>query len=194
VARAIVPEAIDGFKVNLPAELVKYTGEASDPAMKAIREHALSEKWSQGQFDDVMGLIKVFSEKGVLAPMFDAAAETAQLGDNGRARQQEALSFATQLKDRGEVTDAEFGELAAFSATAAGVTAMEKLRKMMGPNGQIVAPTRDDAAGAADSPAMAEANKLRADPKYGVDNRFTREADAAWVKAFNADKAARAGG
>lgn len=186
----MVPEAADGYAVNLPPELAKYTGDASDPAMKALRDHAAAEKWPQGRFDEVMGLLKVFADKGVLTPMFDPAAERAKLGDRGEARQQEALAFATALKDRKEISDEEFGELASLAVTAPGVGLMEKLRKMMGPAGaQPIPPGPGDQSG--ESPAMDAAKALRADPKYGKDSRFTRAADKAWTEAFEASRAGR---
>lgn len=179
---------MDGYAVNLPAELVKYTGEPSDPAMKALREYAVEQKWSQGQFDDTLGVIKAFADKGVLHEMFDPAAEAAKLGDNAPARRQEVEVFAKSLLERKEIDDAEFGELMSLAPTAAGVTLMEKLRKMMGPGAGVTAPRAGD--GPQESPEMAEAKAMRLDPKYDTDSRFKRAADAAWIKAFQAGKGA----
>lgn len=184
-ARAIVPEAADGFKVNLPAEFAKFAGDATDPAMVALREHAVAEKWSQGRFDDTMSLIKVFAGKGLLDQVYDPAAEAKKLGDKAEPRRQEIETFATSLKERGEIDDAEFGELAAMSLTAAGVTVLEKLRKMMGPGGgEPKTPGGGEPAGGS---AMDQANAMRLDPKYDSDGTFRRKADKAWVDAWNAE-------
>jgi hypothetical protein len=183
-----VPESFEAYQVNLPPELVKYTGAATDPVMKALREHALEQKWPQGRFDDTLSLIKVFADKGVLVPLFDPAAEAAKLGDKGAARRQDVEIFAKSLKSRNEITDEEFGEMASLAATAAGVQLVEKLRKMMGDAGKtpIDAPSGGDQS--ASSPAMAEAQTMRADPRYGKDSTFTRSADRKWVAAWEADK------
>ena len=170
-----MPESFEAYQVNLPAELVKYTGPADDPAMKALREHAVEQKWSQGQFDDTLGVIKAFADKGVLLPMFDPAAEAAKLGENAGPRRQEVETLAQSLKARGEISDEEFGEMTSLAATAAGVTLMEKLRKMMGPNGTPPATPPGPNDGPQDSEGMAAA-----------------KADKAWIDAFNADKAAGA--
>lgn len=185
-ARAIVPEAPEGYAVTLPDNLVKYTGAADDPVMKALRDHAVEQKWPQGKFDDTVGLIKVFADKGVLLPLFDPAAEAAKLGDKAPARRAEVETFAKALKERGEINDEEFGEIAALAATASGVTLFEKMRKWMVPGvgAGPIPPGQSDQS--QDSPEMAAAKEMRLDPKYNSDSRFKRAADAAWVAAFKA--------
>lgn len=181
-ARALVPEAADGYKINLAPEVAKYTGDASDPAMKALREHAAAEKWPQGKFDDTMNLIKVFAEKGVLQEMFDPAAETLKLGDQAVPRRQEVETFFSSLKERGEISPEEYAEAMSLAPTAAGVTLIEKIRKMMGPAGAL--PKTPSAEGGVETTAMDAARAQRQDPRYDRDPAFKRAADQAWIKAF----------
>lgn len=188
-ARAVVPADVAAYQVNLPPEFAKFAGDATDPAMVALREHALANQWSQGRFDDTMDLIKVFAGKGMLDQVYDPAAEAAKLGDTAVARRQEVETFATALKDRGEIDEAEFAELTTLAMTAAGVTLAEKLRKMMGPGGG--GPTLPDPNAGGPSAAMEAARAQRLDPKYETDGNFRRAADAAWIAAFNAERAQR---
>lgn len=120
---------------------------------------------------------------GLFDAGLDPAAERTKLGDNAEGRQREVEVFGQALKARGDITEEEYGALLSLAPEAAGVTLIEKLRKMMTDNGQIKPP--GDAPSAEDA-AKEEARTLAKDPKYGKDRGFTAQADRKWAEAFGA--------
>lgn len=157
-----------------------------DPALGAMRNAALAKGWTQGEFNDRFGqAVEALADAGLLVPNFNPAAELAALGDNGAARQQEVEMFAKQLQTRGELTEAEAAELTSLAPTAAGVTLVEKLRKMMGDAGMIVAPAAADPKFPNDTPDQIEARAMARDPRYETDKAFRKEADAKFMAAFS---------
>ncbi len=179
-----MPETADGYALNIPEALGKIiTPEklAADPMIATLREHYKAAGRTQGDFDNLFEALGLLEAKGFVPAPIDFAAERAALGENGAARQGEVETFAKSLKARGDIDDAEFGELMSLAPTAAGVRLVEKLRKMTGtgkidpPNGQGADPGEA---------AKAEAQAMARDPKYGVDRQFTKEADAKFMAAF----------
>ncbi len=178
---------MDGYQLAVPETLQAFvSGDASDPAWTALREHALVNKWDQGRFDDTIGVLQAFADKGLLEPVFNAEAETAALGEGGRARQEELTVFLSSLKDRNDIDEAMFGELSSLIPTAAGTRALEFMKKLSQPSGgpPPVPTVLPDGAQPGDTPAQAEARAMARDPKYGKDKPFTKDADARWISAF----------
>lgn len=189
-ARAVVPADAAGYAINIPDSLKTFVAaEPGDPAWQTLAKHAADQKWPQGRVDDAVALLEAFAKEGQLEPVFDPAAETAKLGANGKAQQQEQETFLTALKARGDINEDDFGELMSLVPTAAGTRALAKLRGLMGPAGAAIPPPATDpveGGQAGDTAAQAEARKMARDPRYGVDSKFTKQADAAWMAAFSA--------
>lgn len=177
-----VPESFDKYDLTLGDQAKEVLGDLSaDPAVKALREAAFDQGWTVRQFNDRVGpVIDALAAKGLLVPNFNPAAELAKLGETGPARQQEVQVFADALKSRGDIDDAEYGELMSLQPTAAGVSLIEKLRKMAA--GQGGGPGGGDLPSA--DTLKAEAREMRRDPRYDSDQAFRREADAKFKKAW----------
>lgn len=184
-ARAIKPDKADGFALNLSDKAKAGLGDmTNDPALAAVREHALAKGWTQGEFDDRIGeTLNVLAEKGLLAPAFDPAAELAKLGEGGKAKQEDLQVFAKNLLERKEITADEYEEFMSLVPTAAGTLLLGKMRRMMGAAGEIKvegtpAETKDQ--------LMERARNQRRDPRYNTDPQFQRETDELRKRAFAA--------
>jgi hypothetical protein len=109
--RRLPADALGGRREDL--------GAGGRPGAEDLREAAKEKGWTQGQFNERLGeTINILAEKGLLQANFDPAAETAKLsegGKDGKARQQEVQVFADSLKARGDIDDAEYGELMSLS-------------------------------------------------------------------------------
>lgn len=184
-----MPDTADGYSANIPDALKPFMpgidAEAlkADPMVATLREHFKAQGRSQGEFDNLFDSLGVLAGKGMIPKPIDFAAERAALGENGVARQAEVETFAKALKQRGDIDDAEFTELMSLAPTRAGVTLIEKLRKMSGANGDLT-PPGDKQEGEGDTPEQKEARDMAHDPKYGRDGAFTKEADKKWQAAF----------
>lgn len=180
----MVPESADAYTLNLSDEAKAKIG-PDDPALKKLRETALSEKWTQGQFEERLGpAISLLEKAGLLQANFDPAAETAKLsegGKDGKARQADVQVFADNLKARGDITDAEYGELMSLAPTAAGVTLIEKL-KAMGGAGAV---NPGSGSSVTVDQAKEAARAMRLDPQYETNPAFRQQADRAYVAAFS---------
>lgn len=183
-AREAVPEAAEGYKVNLDDAAKASLGLTDDdPMVKALAEYGVEQKKSQGWLDEVLGAAAHLAAKGLLDGAIDPAAEAVKLGENAAGRRREVEVFADALKARGDGFDEEMhGELMSLSPTAAGIRLIEYLRKMAGPAGEIPAPSGRAVDDVAD--LKAKAKEMAGDPRYHKDNAFRAEADAMWKKAF----------
>lgn len=187
LARAAKPDKADGYALNFSdaakAQLGDLTG---DPAVQAVREHALAKGWTQGEFDDrITETLNVLAEKGLLAPSFDAAAEVAKLSEgglNGKGRQQDVEVFAKNLQTRGEIDQDLYNELVSLAPTAAGVRLVEYFRKEMGAKGEIQLPPGDGQINVAE--AKAQAKSMRQDPRYETDPKFRAETDRLAMQSY----------
>lgn len=185
-AAAVVPETAAGYALNIPESLkgaLNAEALANDPAIVALRDHYKAQGRPQGDFDKLFEAMGVLQDKGILGKPVDFAAETAALGANGVARQKEVETFAQSLKQRGEITDAEFGDLMSLAPTASGVSLVEKMRSWK-PVTDLKNPGDTPAVDPKEK-AQADARTLAEDPKYGKDRAFTQAADEAYKKAFS---------
>lgn len=178
----VVPASADAYQLTL-SDAAKAKIGADDPALKKLRETALAEKWTQGQFEERLGpAISLLEKAGLLQANFDPAAETAKLsegGKDGKARQQDVQVFADALLARKDIDDAEYAELMSLAPTAAGVRLIEKLKAM-----NAVGATPPGGGGDGGASAKDQARAMRADPKYDKDPLFRKQADAAYLAAF----------
>jgi hypothetical protein len=175
------PDAADGYGFTVSDKARSALGDISnDPAVKEAQAYAFEQGWTRGEFDkNVGGLVNHLVEKGLFEPTFDPAAETAALGEHGATRQRELQTFLDSVKTRGEIDDAQYGELSRLVPTAAGTRALEWLKGQMRGGGLD---TGGD--GAAVEDGKAKAMEMAQDPRYRSDRVFRAEADAAWVAAF----------
>ena len=181
--RTVVPEAADGYRVNLDDEAKGRLGLGDDdPLVKGLFEAAAEGKKPQGWVDDVLQGAAELAKRGLFDAGFDPKAEAEALGENADGRRRDAEVWAKGLMDRGVIDEGEFGELMSLTPTAAGVKLIEKLKGLAGPAGDIQAPT--DGGIAPGEAKKAKAREMAADKRYGRDRAFTREADAAWKEAF----------
>lgn len=181
-ARAATHESAEAYAINLDDEGRQALGlQDDDPLVAGLRSYAATSGKPQGWLDDVLEGAAHLAREGLFDAGFDPAAEAAALGENAAGRRREVEVFAQGLKDRGDLDEAEFGELMSLSPTAAGVRLVEKLRRMMG-TGQIPAPggVPDEAQEA----ARTQAREMRKDPRYETDRQYRAEADAAWRAAW----------
>lgn len=181
-----MPDAADGYVMNVPDNLkgIIDPGKlAADPMIAAVREHFKATGRTQGEFDQLFDTLGTLEAKGFIPKPLDFAAERAALGDNGAARQGEVETFAKALKQRGDIDDAEFGELMSLAPTAAGVRLVEKLRKMTGDT--TIKPPGEGGDADPKAAAQAEARALARDPRYEKDRQFRAEADAKYKAAFS---------
>ncbi len=182
-ARAVVPEGVDGYAVNVSDTAREKLGLTDgDPMVEALSKFAHESGKPQGWLDDVMEGAAALAEAGLFDSSFDPAAEAAALGENADGRRREVEVFAESLKTRGEIDEGMFGELMSLSPTANGVKLIEYMRKQMGAGGDIPKPTEGQ--GATLNEAQEEARTLSRDPKYGKDRAFTADADRKWMAAF----------
>lgn len=181
-ARAVVPEAADGYAVNVSDAAREKLGLTDgDPMVAALSKFAHDSGKPQGWLDDVMEGAAALAEAGLFDSSFDPAAEAAALGENAEGRRREVEVFAESLKARGEIDEGEYGELMSLSPTANGVKLIEKLRQMMGASGEIPKPGGSADAGEA---LKAKAAEMRADPRYDTDRQFRVQADQAFKDAY----------
>lgn len=177
-----MPETADAYAVNLDEASREALGLTDDdPLVAGLRKYAHEKGKPQGYLDDVLEAAAEMSRAGLFDAGLDPAAERAKLGDNAEGRQRDVEVFGQALKARGDITEEEYGALLSLAPEAAGVTLIEKLRKLMTDNGQIKPP------GAAPSPeeaAKEEARTMAKDQRYGKDRTFTAEADRKWASAF----------
>lgn len=181
-ARATVHEKPDAYQVNLDEASREALGLGEDdPLVAGLAKYAAEKGKPQGWMDDALEAAAEMAKAGLFDAGLDPAAEAAKLGENAAGRRREVEVFAEALKARNDGFDDEmFGELMSLSPTAAGIKTVEYLRKMMN-NGNLTPPTNGgDPADA----AKEEAKAMTADPRYGKDRRFTKEADAKWAAAF----------
>lgn len=178
-----MPEAPDQYAVNLADDAREALGLGEgDPLVAELAKFAHSSGKPQGWMDDVMEGAAALAKAGLFDGGFDPAAEATALGENAAGRRREVEVFAESLKARGEIDDGMFGELMSLSPTANGVKLIEKMRSLMGQNGQIPAPTGEQP-NAADA-LKAKAQEMATDPKYGKDRVFTAQANEVWKQAF----------
>ncbi|MGH7020742.1 MAG: hypothetical protein ACREEY_12715 [Brevundimonas sp.] len=180
-ARAAVPEAADGYAVNVSDAAREKLGLTDgDPMVSALSKFAHESGKPQGWLDDVMEGAAALAEAGLFDGGFDPAVEAAALGENADGRRREVEVFAESLKARGEIDEGMHGELMSLSPTANGVKLIEYMRRQMGAAGEIPKPT-----GQADvGDAQTKARELRADPRYDTDRAFRATADQAWRDAW----------
>ncbi len=178
-----MPEAPDGYAINLSDDAREKLGLTDgDPLVAELSKFAHAQGKPQGWLDDVMEGAAALAEAGLFDGGFDPAAEAASLGENAEGRRREVELFAESLKSRGDIDDGMFGELMSLSPTANGVKLIEKMRSLMGQNGQI--PTPSGAEPNSADALKAKAQEMAKDPKYGRDRQFTAEANAAWALAY----------
>lgn len=183
-ARSAVHETPEAYQVNLAAEAREALGLTDDdPLIAHLQKTAAEGKKPQGWMDDVLEAAHSLAEAGLFDAGLDPAKEATELGENAAGRRREVEVFAEALKSRNDgFDDAMFGEMMSLSPTAAGVRLIEYMRKMMTDTNN--APTiKGDTPNAADQ-AKEDAKALTADPRYGKDRRFTRDADQKWATAF----------
>ncbi|MFC5374739.1 hypothetical protein ACFPIF_19440 [Brevundimonas faecalis] len=182
-ARALVPEAADGYAVNVSDTAREKLGLTDgDPMVAALSKFAHENGKPQGWMDDMMEGAAALADAGLFDGAFDPAAEAAALGENADGRRREVEVFAESLKTRGEIDEGMYGELMSLSPTANGVKLIEYMRMQMGAGGDIPKPTEGQ--GASSNEAQEEARTLSRDPKYGKDRAFTADADRKWMAAF----------
>lgn len=181
-ARAVVPEAADGYAVNVSDAAREKLGLTDgDPMVAALSKFAHESGKPQGWLDDVMEGAAALAEAGLFDSAFDPATEAAALGENAEGRRREVEVFAESLKARGEIDEGMYGELMSLSPTANGVKLIEYMRKQMGAGGEIPKPGGEVSGTDA---AQAKARELRADPRYESDRAFRAAADQAWRDAW----------
>lgn len=177
-----MPADAAGYQINVDDAGREALGMAGpdDPLLKGVTEHFAKAGKSQGALDDFMATAAELAKAGLFGANFDPAAEAAKLGDNAEGRRREIEVLGEALKGRGDIDDGEFGELMSLSATAAGVTLIEKLRKMMGEAGKVDPPTDTGETGLA---TVEKAQAMRRDPRYDTDKAFKKDADRVWQEA-----------
>uniref|UniRef100_A0A6M3XBV2 Uncharacterized protein n=1 Tax=viral metagenome TaxID=1070528 RepID=A0A6M3XBV2_9ZZZZ len=176
-------EAAEAYQVNLDEASREALGLGEDdPLVSGLAKYAAEKGKPQGWMDDALEAAAELAKAGLFDAGLDPAAEAAKLGENAAGRRREVEVFAEALKARDDGFDDEmFGELMSLTPTAAGIRMVEYMRKMM--TTPINQPTTQGGGDPADA-AKDKAKEMAADPKYGKDKRFTREADQAWASAF----------
>lgn len=130
---AAVPEKPDGYKVEvkLPDGVKVPDGVTFDPAKDPRTPqflqvaHALG--LDQKQVNDLIAFDAQLAIAGHTAEQARVAEETKKLGEKASERIAAVTNWAKGLKDKGDLTADEFNEIRMTAATAAGVTALEKL-------------------------------------------------------------------
>lgn len=169
--------------MNLPEEARTALGLVeNDPMVSELAKFAHANGKPQGWVDDALEAASALASAGLFDAGFDAAAETAKLGDNGPARQREVETFAESLKARGEIDDEMFGDLMSLAPTAGGVRLIEYFRKQQGAD--VKPQIRPTGGNPSDkSEALEKARELRRDPRYDKDRVFRAQADRAFKEA-----------
>lgn len=183
-ARAAVHDTAEAYVVNLDDDAKTALGLVDgDPLVGHLQKLAHDGKWPQGRVDDFLTTAADMARAGLFDAGIDPAAEAAALGENAAGRRREVEVWAESLKERGEISEGEFGELMSLSPTANGVTLIEKIRKLAGAGGGIPKPQPADEAG--DQKALQDkAREMRRDPRYETDKEFRGDADRAWREAW----------
>jgi hypothetical protein len=179
----VVPEKPDGYSLTFSEKAKGLVGDLSnDPLVKALQEHAHTNKWPQKDFQRMAEVLELAAEKGLLEPPIDAKAEAAKLGKDGEQRQRDMETYLQALQARTDIDAEMFGEGMTLGATANGIKLLEFFRKQM-PNGGRIDPPLGALSGDV-SADQARAREMARDPKYNTDRDFRREADALWQNAF----------
>jgi hypothetical protein len=183
---AAIPENAAGYTFNFSDKAQGLVGDlASDPLVAALQEHAATNKWPLSRFQDLAVAIEVAAEKGLIDAPIDNTAEMGKLGNDGLQRQAELESYFQALQARNDIDGEMFGEAMILSRTAPGVKMLEWFRKQLPDGGKIVPPTGEGGAGEGVTANQEKAREMARDERYGKDRAFTRQADEAWMKAFN---------
>lgn len=177
-------ESPEAYQVNLDEASREALGLGEDdPLVSGLAKYAAEKGKPQGWMDDALEAAAELAKAGLFDAGLDPAAEAAKLGENAAGRRREVEVFAEALKARNDGFDDEmFGELMSLTPTAAGIRMVEYMRKMM--TVPVNQPTAEGGGGDPAEAAKEKARSMAADPKYGKDKRFTREADQAWASAF----------
>jgi hypothetical protein len=125
------PEDIK-FEVKLPETVKVPDGmeikiDENDPRLPVLREVAIARSWDQDTVNEIVALdarMKIESHNNEIKRL---TAEKATLGANANDRIAAATNWAKGLRDKGDLTAAEFEEIRMTATTAAGVSALEKL-------------------------------------------------------------------
>jgi hypothetical protein len=172
----VVPEKADGYSLTFSEKAQALVGDLSnDPLVKALQEHAHTNRWPQKDFQRMAEVLELAAEKGLLEPPVDAKAEAAKLGKDGEQRQRDMETYLQALQARADVDAEQFAEGMVMSRTAAGMRLLEFFRAQM-PNGGKIDPPGDGGAGPLEAQKDAWRAK-RTDPKYENDATYRHEVD-----------------
>lgn len=156
----------EGFESRILAD-DKILGILSESA----KELNLDAATTESARNLISNVIKKMGESGILPENpYNYEAEMAALGENGETRAGDARTFVQALLDRNELTAQEAEEALSLTATAAGVSLLEKLRAQGAWKEELIPPktvvSKQD-----------RFKELVTDDRYGKDVKFTRDAD-----------------
>jgi hypothetical protein len=120
---AVLPEA---FQPQTPAGMT-ISIDAASPRFQAAAAMATELGLDQQQFSRLLQFDVEMRLAEHTALQAELAAERKTLGDKGDQRLSAVAAWAKGLKDKGEITAAEFEEISLTASSAAGVTLLEKI-------------------------------------------------------------------
>lgn len=129
--KARKPEDIK-IEVKLPPEVKVPDGmqlkiDEKDPRVPIVRQIAQQFALPQEAVDALVAFDAQQQLAAHSAEIERVAAEDKKLGENVKERKEAASNWAKALRDKGEFSADEYAEISVLTATAAGVTLLEKL-------------------------------------------------------------------
>lgn len=181
-------KAPDDYKIELDDDLKQLFDPKkadSDPMLKWFKDYAKSNNFTQEMFNDALkGFGKTAGDflKGEGAPpaMPDPKEELGKLGKNGQAIVDNQVEFLSGLFKRGELNEGQMQEILILTETAAGIQALQAIRKHYGEAQSIPLDLKADGG----IKSADELRTMQADKRYGNDKEYTDMVDKEYERKY----------
>jgi hypothetical protein len=185
-------KAPDDYKIELDDDLKKLFQAdkvESDPMLKWFKDYAKSNNFTQEMFNDALkGFGKTAGDflkgEGAPPPMPDAKEELGKLGKNGQAIVDNQVEFLSGLFKRGELNEGQMQEILILTETAAGIQALQAIRKHYGEAQNIPLDLKADGG----VKSADELRTMQADKRYGADKEYTDMVDKEYERKYGNGK------
>lgn len=139
---------------------------------------------SQAAFESLAG--KVLEMGGVQQQeeQLSLSQERKALGENADEIIRSNMTWADSLANKGIISQDELNEIDVWGGTATGARLLQKVRAMTGENVTIPTNTAYAASKESEDDFRARINQKMADPKYGVDQAYTRAVEKEFEERY----------
>ena len=157
---------------------------ADDPMLTEFNKMALEKGISQGDYEDLIGLVLQNGANVEQQAIFDKDAEMKILGPNAEKIIDEQVEWARTLVKAKYWGEDDFEEFKIFAGTAGGVKALMQMRRYYGDTTTIptdIMPT-DEAL-----PSKDDCYQMVNDPKYQTDPAYRAKVEKTFAKVFGTE-------